>query len=77
MYEKAELLAKLFLDIRRDLLVRCGIETAARDFRGEPICLGESNGQGNEVFLDLLGRKLVANLVEGIDSLEERQVKFG
>lgn len=67
--QKAELLAQLLLDGRRDLLVGGCEEAASRDLGCEPIGLGEADGEGDEVFLDLLRRELAADLVEGLDGL--------
>lgn len=52
--EQTKLLAELFLDGRRHLAVRSGEEAAARHLGGEPVCFGESDGEGDEVLLDLL-----------------------
>jgi hypothetical protein len=67
--EHTELLAQLLLDRRRDLLVRSCVETASRDLGCEPIGLGETDGEGDEIFLDLLRRELFADLIEGLDGL--------
>lgn len=67
--EDTELLSELFLERRANFLVGRGVQAAARDLGGEPVRLGESDGQGNEVFLDLLRGELIADLVERLDSL--------
>lgn len=67
--QQAKLLAELFLDRCRHLLVGGGVETTARDLGREPICLGEPDGKRNKVFFDLLRREVGTNLVEGFDGL--------
>lgn len=68
----AKLLPELRLDGRRDLGIRCLVKTACRDPRSEPVGLGKADGEGDEVFLDLLGRELGADLVQRLDSLQNR-----
>ena len=51
------------------LLVGRREEAASRNLRGKPVCLCEPDGEGDEVFLDLLGRKLLADLVQRLDGL--------
>ena len=69
--EQAELLAELLLDGRGDLGVGSCEEAAARHLRGEPVGLGQSDCEGDKVFLDLLRGEIVANLVEGFDGLDK------
>lgn len=57
------------MDRWRDLLVRYGVETAAGHLGGEPVGLGESDRQWDEVLFNLLRRQIVADLVEGFDGL--------
>ena len=61
--EVAELLAELFLDRGRDLLVGGGVQAASGYLGGEPVGLGEADGEGDEVLFDLLGRQVFADLV--------------
>ncbi len=68
----AELLAQLFLDGRRDLGVGRRVEAASRHLGGEPVGLGEADGERDEVLLDLLGGEVAADLVERLDSLRTR-----
>ena len=65
----AELLAELCLDGRRHLLVWGSVETAAGHLGGEPVRFGEADSQRDEVFFDLLGGQVAADLVEGLDGL--------
>lgn len=67
--QEPELLAQLDLNGRGDLLVGRSEETASRNLRGKPVCLRETDGERDEVFLDLLGRQLLADLVERLDGL--------
>lgn len=67
--EKAKLLAQLLLDRRRSLLVGGREKTTARDLGCEPVGFREAEGEGDEVFFDLFGRELLADLVEGFDGL--------
>lgn len=62
--EQSELLAELLLDGRRDLLVGSSVQSTSRYLGGEPVGFGQSDCQGNEVFFDLLGGKVFADLVE-------------
>jgi hypothetical protein len=54
---------------RRHLLVWGGEETATRNFGSKPIGLGKSNGERDEVLLNLLWREIVANLIQGLNGL--------
>lgn len=69
MHELAELLPKNFL--RRPTRLRVGgvVKTRGGDLGREPIGLGQTQREGNEVLLDLLLGKVFANLVQGLDSL--------
>ena len=53
------------------MLVWCVVEAGSGDLGGEPVGFGEADGEGDEVLLDLLLGELVADLVEGLDSLRE------
>ena len=69
VHQEAELLAKLFLRARGDLLVGSCEETTARNLGREPVGLSESESQGDKIFFDLLRRKLLADLVQRLDGL--------
>lgn len=73
----AKLLAELFLDGGGDLGVGRRVQAASRHPGGEPVGLGEADCERDEVLFDLLGRKVGADLVEGFDRLQERQVSHG
>lgn len=70
--QQAKLVAELFLDRRRDLLVRGCEEAAARHLGCEPVGLGETDSEGNKVFFDLLRGQAIADFVERLDSLFSR-----
>jgi hypothetical protein len=67
--EQAKLLTELLLDGGRNFLVGSCEEATSGNLGCEPICFGESDCEGNKEFLDLLGRELLADLVERLDSL--------
>lgn len=69
MNELRELLSEPFLRLWSGMLVWCVVEASGRDLGCEPIGFGKTESQGNEVLLDLLLRKLIADLVERLDSL--------
>lgn len=54
MNEKTKLLTELFLNGRRDLAIRGCEESAARYLGRKPVGLGQSNGERDEVLLNLL-----------------------
>lgn len=68
--EQAKLLTELLLDGRRNFLVWSCEEATSGNLGCEPICLGESDCEGNEELFDLLGRELLADLVERLDGLD-------
>jgi hypothetical protein len=67
--QEAKLCAKRLLNLWRDLLVWGRVQTTAGDFGGEPVSLAEADRERDEVFFDLLGGKVLADLVERFDSL--------
>lgn len=69
MDELRELLSESFLRLWGGMLIWCVVEPSGRDLGCKPVGFGETQGQGNEVLLDLLLRKLIADLVERLDSL--------
>lgn len=69
VYELSKLLPEALLRLRSGMLVWYVVEASGRDLRGEPVCLGETDGQGDEILLDLLLRQLIANLVERFNGL--------
>lgn len=50
-------------------MVGCIVQARRGDFGCEPVGLGEALDEGKKVLLDLLLRELVADPVEGLDSL--------
>ena len=49
----AKLLAEETLGVRAGFLIGTCVETAGGYLGGEPICFGETEGQGNEAFFHL------------------------
>jgi hypothetical protein len=69
--ELRELLSEALLRLRRSVLVWSVVQASGGDLGCEPVGFGEADGQRYEVLLDLLLRELLADLVEGLDGLEE------
>lgn len=56
----------------RGLLVWCGVEASRGDLGGEPVGLGQTEDERDEMLLDLALGELLANLVEGLDGLRNK-----
>ena len=69
MYELAVVLSELLLRWRRGSCVRGAVKTGGGDLRGEPVGLGQAQDKRDKVLLDLLLRELLADFVQGLDSL--------
>lgn len=59
----AKLLAEDALGVRAGFLIRACVQAAGGYLRGEPICFGETEGQGNEAFFHLSLRQVFAYFV--------------
>ena len=70
----AELGSQTLLDGWRHLFVGNSVEAGGRNLRGEPVCLGKFDCNGNEVFFDLCRRQLLTDLIQGLNCLYMRSV---
>lgn len=69
VHETPKVLPEALLQRLGGLLVWSAIETGGGNLRGEPVGFGQAENHRNEVFFDLLGGQLLADFIEGLDSL--------
>lgn len=72
VYQSSKVLAEGLLQSWRSLLVWCGVEASRGDLGGEPVGLGQTEDERDEMLLNLALGELLANLVEGLDGLRNK-----